>query len=180
MTHPSLSWTSRAEVARLLPLLTAPVGVAAPSPPPAALPVAQVAAAAETPPALPELTFPSSQLFDRVRLYCEWAQRAFAASSVFLSDEHGLMVHGVSAEPTYVAVMAPLLFAMQQVRTTLGADASRGAVAVRAGEVLNFAETVTRHGRYCVGLLHSDFLGEERLERLQIELARTLEEPQYA
>lgn len=203
MTRRRLSWTSREEIERLVSRLSAPIATeevprersAAPAtaaPAPAIAPALPTPAAAIAVPlpatasspgtgiaelAIPELVLSSTSLVDRVRAYCEWALETFDASSAFLSDEHGLMVHGVTADPSYVAALAPLLIALDQVRAMLHADASRGGITVRPAEVLIFAECVTRTGRYCIGLVRSDFLDDSHLALLQGELNRTFEEP---
>ena len=186
---PGLSWISRVDAARLVAQLHAPVGsepdkfpseravadvVAMPavsSSPPAA-----VALPAAPRPKLPELMLPDGGILERVRAFCEWAEQGYSADSVFLADEHGLMVFGVRASPDYVAVMAPLLSAMERMRSTLNTEASRGAVTLRAGEVLSFAEAETSFGRFCLGLLSGVQLDDNSLIELQEALVKTLQE----
>ncbi|MEZ4224871.1 MAG: hypothetical protein R3B13_28215 [Polyangiaceae bacterium] len=187
---PGLSWISRADAARLVAQLHTPVG-GVPDKFPNARAVADsiAAPAASSPPApaapsvaprvkLPELVLPEGGILERVRAFCEWAQQCYGADSVFLADEHGLMVFGVHASPEYVAVMAPLLSAMERMRSTLNTEASRGAVTLRAGEVLSFAEAETSFGRFCLGLLSGVLLDDNSLIGLQEALVKTLQEMQ--
>ncbi|MBK8257467.1 MAG: hypothetical protein IPK82_32965 [Polyangiaceae bacterium] len=202
---PLLSWIDRNEVSALLARVSRPlekqpeivrqppkvIVAAEPPPVPASVrtPPASVASVPSSSPAvlktlgvvaqqvdLPELILPEGSVYDRSRVLCEWIDKSLKATSVFLADENGLLIHGLRADTEYAVVMAPLLATMQQVGSILGGAPSRGAVTVRDSEVLHWAETSTIRGRFCVGVLLSSSLDDRILARLQRELTLALEE----
>lgn len=113
---------------------------------------------------------------ERVQMLCEWASKSFDASSVFLADEHGLLIHGLRASADDVVMMAPLLAAMQEVTRMGGASATRGAVSLREGEVLHWAEATSSRGRLCIGMVLRERIAESALTCVQAELSKTLED----
>lgn len=191
MTRQAISWIDSNDAKRLVDGLRAPVGTRAmprvPVPAPRiALPEKQpTKAAAQLEsiklPARPtrdlsELHHSSSSILTRVEALCDWIDREVSPVSVYLADEHGLLVHGLRARVEYVAVMAPLLGAMRQLNAALGTEASRGSVTVREGEILHWAETTNSLGRFSLGILSNTLINDARLSRMQRELSRALEE----
>lgn len=124
---------------------------------------------------LPPFDPPGGAIFARVQALCRWVDVGLAPTSVYLADEHGLIVHGVRSNVEYGAVMAPLLAAMRQMEQALGARPTRGSLRVRAMESLSWVECSTSLGDYCLGILAPEPIHDEALARVQSELGRTLE-----
>lgn len=200
----AISWIDRAEAARLVAALDAPVGSAPPADKPA--PSVERASSAiavvpatirnvagsglvpkpaplpsEPPPAplsageLPPFVVPSGPLFTRVQALCQWIDLGLAPASVYLADEHGLLVYGVRTRVEYGAAMAPLLGAMSQIGRVLGEIPRRGSMRVRDGEVLSWVECRASLGNFCLGILTPDAVVDRALARVGTELARVLE-----
>lgn len=186
MTRQSISWIDSTDAKRLVDGLRAPLGVQArPATPRVAVPAPRVPAPekrvsealpARTKTDLSELEHTSTSILQRVETLCDWIDREVSPVSVYLADEHGLLVHGLRSRVEYVAVMAPLLGAMRQLNAALGTEASRGSVTVREGEILHWAETTNSLGRFSLGILSNTLINDARLSRMQRELSRALEE----
>lgn len=184
MTRQSISWIDSTDAKRLVDGLRAPLGVQAKSTPtrvavPAPRvppPAKSVSEAAPRQAELSALEHSSSSILQRVETLCDWIDREVSPVSVYLADEHGLLVHGLRSRVEYVAVMAPLLGAMRQLNAALGTEASRGSVTVREGEILHWAETTNSLGRFSLGILSNTLINDARLSRMQRELSRALEE----
>ncbi|MBX7197110.1 MAG: hypothetical protein K1X94_33990, partial [Sandaracinaceae bacterium] len=124
---------------------------------------------------LPPFELPRGSVFQRVQALCGWIDTCLTPASVYLADEHGLLVHGIRSRVEYGAVMAPLLQAMRQMAQALGVHPHRGSVFVRDSEVLSWVECVTPLGQFCLGILSPLAVRDDDLARVQVELARTLE-----
>jgi hypothetical protein len=124
---------------------------------------------------LPPFELPRGSVFQRVQALCGWIDTCLTPASVYLADEHGLLVHGIRSRVEYGAVMAPLLQAMRQMEQALGVHPHRGSVFVRDSEVLSWVECVTPLGQFCLGILSPLAVRDDDLARVQVELARTLE-----
>ena len=187
MTRQAISWIDSNDAKRLVDGLRAPVGTQpratprVPVPPPRLAPLERRDSQSVKLPARPtrdlsELHHTSTSILTRVEALCDWIDREASPVSVYLADEHGLLVHGLRARVEYVAVMAPLLGAMRQLNAALGTEASRGSVTVREGEILHWAETTNSLGRFSLGILSNTLINDARLSRMQRELSRALEE----
>lgn len=171
MTRHALSWTDRTEISALLKRMKAPTaqGIVADHKPEVIDDDKTVSPAKRQ-----TFTRPDASLFERVEALCTWADKTFSPQSIFLADEHGLMVHGFRADARYVAVMSPLLAAMGEIGTMLDSAATRGAVTLKDGEVLQWVESTSANGRFSLGLLQSEVLPEKDLIELQQALAAVM------
>ena len=169
----SISWVEPHEWSNLVELLRAPPGAEAPVGRPTPLvparsPSAQRGLAPEA------LTGVSGTMEERVEALAAWLDASFECHAVFVTDEHGLPMLSRRADPEQVAVSSPLMNALGLVGDALQRPVGRLAIALAKGQVLHILCSDTSMGRFAVGLLAKDFIGDELLSVAQAGLAETM------
>lgn len=192
MTSRPISWINRADFGALLERATAePNASAAPSsvsPPPRAISVAAIPAAAPVPkipslsapsalsragvhPSVPPPSLaphepfePSSAVLDaRLHELVQWIERVTRCRAAFIADDNGLpVVEHHAAEQAQIAAASSILLMLASVRSMLQ-DGGAWMSLKTSSSVLHVVEVDTRWGRFAVGVvcdtaLPSDFL----------------------
>ena len=194
MTSPSLSWTDRAHVARLLDALDGtaapparpassishPRSSAEPSPKATHAPLPVVPPPVVSPPvvpppvrATPELILPSTGIADRLDALLDWAAEVVGTPAVFVADEQGLTLAAIGVSDAVVSVVGPLMGALGAARMIPGVQGRMGSVLLDE-DTLCWADAITSRGTFCIGVVARDVLPNAQMRVLSRALTRTL------
>ncbi len=181
MMDRSVSWTDPKSVAALLSRAT---GVAqkprrsarSAAPPPDRSPPPAPVAAAPTPAPpkeVPPLEQVSDNPSDRMDALIAWTLDHFPCTGAFVADDNGLTLaaHGISE--AHVALVGPMLWAMANVRTIPGIDATAGALLLGVN-MMSWVEGRSERGGFCLGTVGEQPLSTKALEQLKAALEVTV------
>ncbi len=197
MTDRSVSWTDADSVARLLARATAPRRAASTltkaalvartprkpprastTPParfsvPAPAPVAVPAPAPPPAPVAPKLEHHSDNPSDRLDALLAWTLDHQPCAGAFVADDNGLTLAAHGITEAHVALVGPLLSALDGVRAIPGIDASSGALWLGAN-MMSWVEARTDRGGFCLGTVGAEALSVAALNQLKEALEDTV------
>jgi hypothetical protein len=181
MMDRSVSWTDPKSVALLLSRASGAVqkvrGSARPAPGmaerAAPLPPVAVAPKPAPPKEIPPLEQTSDNPSDRMDALVAWTLDHFPCTGAFVADDNGLTLaaHGISE--AHVALVGPMLWAMANVRTIPGIDATAGALLLGVN-MMSWVEGRSERGGFCLGTVGEQPLSTRALAQLKAALEVTV------
>ncbi|HTQ02437.1 MAG TPA: hypothetical protein VMI54_01230 [Polyangiaceae bacterium] len=175
----SVSWTDPKNVAALLSRASGAVQKSRPrtrsAPPPVdrSPPPAVVVQKPAPPKEVPPLQQVSDNPSDRMDALIAWTLDHFPCTGAFVADDNGLTLaaHGISE--AHVALVGPMLWAMANVRTIPGIDATAGALLLGVN-MMSWVEGRSDRGGFCLGTVGEQPLSTKALEQLKAALEVTV------
>lgn len=179
MMDRSVSWTDPKNVASLLSRASGAVQKSRRSARPAAPPADRspppviVAPKPAAPKEVPPLEQVSDNPSDRMDALVAWTLDHFPCTGAFVADDNGLTLaaHGISE--AHVALVGPMLWAMANVRTIPGIDATAGALLLGVN-MMSWVEGRSERGGFCLGTVGEQPLSTRQLEQLKSALELTV------
>ncbi len=182
MMAPSVSWADRQRISALLSRVhSAPARDEAPPAPAVGAPLRMAPSAAPTRPthervaprATTSLRFSSDNPVLRLDELLAWTLETFACAGAFVADEHGLTLAAEGIRDDRVALVGPLLEALDRVRVIEEVDAMSGSLRLR-DQTLNWVQARFPSRSFCLGVVTNEALPHVDSIRLRDALAETL------